>query len=145
MSLHSAPQSLRKVSETILSVALLTGLAGCGAGKGDLSGTVRLRDKLVRSGSVLVVGSDGIPRSTLIQNDGSYSIPQIPAGEVKIAVNSPAPQLMNDGPPDKYGKKHRPADNPDWFPIHERYGDFEKSGLTFTIRKGTNTFPIELE
>lgn len=136
---------LRSIPCFILSLGLTAALAGCGKGKGDLSGTVKHQNKLVQSGSVRVLGSDRIPRVTAIKEDGTYTITQIPVGNVQIAVNSPSPMGMKELPPNKFGKTNMPPDNPNWFAIPPKYAEFDTSGITFAIRKGDNSFIIELE
>src|SRR5206468_1180894 len=98
-------------------------ILGCGSGRGDLHGTISYKGKLLTTGSVQVVGSDGIPKGAEIQSDGSYQVRDILAGEVKIAVNSPdpgkvkfIPRKKNEAPPPK-------ADRTGWFSIPEHYGD----------------------
>jgi hypothetical protein len=123
-------------------VLLLAG--GCGGGRGSLSGKVSSRGKLVSSGSVLVQASDGTTQSVVIQEDGTYTIPDLPVGVVLLAVNSPNPQTS---PPvvDKFGPRKPPPANPKWFPIPEQYGDPSSSGLTHTLHRGANTYDIELK
>ena len=44
------------------------------------------------SGSVTVIGKDGIPRTSKIETDGSYSIADVPVGDAQIGVHSPDPR-----------------------------------------------------
>src|SRR6476659_1879135 len=71
--------------------AAVVAICGCAAGSGTLSGKVTFKGKTVASGNVLVVGADGIARSSKIETDGSYTVPDVPVGEAKISVNSPNP------------------------------------------------------
>ena len=64
---------------------------GCGAGRGDIMGKVTQKQRPVVFGTVLVVGGDGLPHFGPIQEDGSYTVEDVPAGPVRIAVNSPDP------------------------------------------------------
>lgn len=126
----------------VVGVALVA-LAGCGAGRGDLSGTVSYQGKAVESGSVAAVGSDGQPRTGFIA-DGRYEVKDLPAGPVKLAVSSPDPgkvprRSLRGGPaPAK-------ADRTGWFPLPEKYADLSKSELTADLTAGPNTHDIDLK
>jgi hypothetical protein len=118
--------------------------AGCGAGRGELKGKVTYQGKTVTSGSVLVLGQDGVPRSGLIREDGSYSVPDVRVGAVKIAVTRPEP-AASSARPGKYGTRKPPPADPHWFPLPARYAEFETSGVTFTVEKGANEFDVVLD
>src|SRR5207245_10741824 len=81
---HSLALRLLCAALTYLALALLP---GCGPGVGDLSGTVYYKNKVVTSGFVVVVGSDGLTKHSEIAENGSYAIVGVPAGEIKIAVS----------------------------------------------------------
>src|SRR5581483_11527207 len=82
-------QARRCVMPCVLLGCLIA--LGCGPGRGDLSGTVSFNGQKLQTGSVLVVGSDGIIRYGIIESTGAYSVAQVPAGPVKVAVASPDP------------------------------------------------------
>jgi len=126
-----------------LATALLL-LSGCGASQGDLKGTVTYQGKPVCSGSVQAIGSDGSALSLAIAEDGTYFIPKLPAGTVKLAVTSPDPNVTPR--PNKLNKNPKPPPkNTSWFPIPEKYADPEKSGITTTIDNTVNEFDIKLD
>jgi hypothetical protein len=132
----------------VLPLALAAGLLvltlpGCGPGRGDLAGKVSYQGKPLRSGSVSVAGSDGIPRASIILADGRYEVPNLPAGPIKAAVTSPDPVKSQ---PHARKKDEPPptVDRTGWFAIPDRYGSFDKSGLTFTLKVGPNTWDIDL-
>src|SRR5262245_21552451 len=111
---------LRLVCALVLLIVL-----GCGSGNGDLGGKVAYQGKALKVGSVSVLGSDGIPKTDAIREDGTFLVRNIPAGPIKIAVNSPDPAKSQP----KARKKDAPlpkADRTGWFPIPDRYADFEK-------------------
>src|SRR2546423_1305899 len=115
--------------ETLLLFAFVVFLlAGCGPGRGDLQGKVSYQNKVVRSGSVLAVGGDGLPRGGKIEDDGTYTIRDICAGPVKILVNSPDPGNYVHHPRKKDEPPPPPKDRSHWFEIPGHYGDFETSG-----------------
>src|SRR5437867_11811654 len=76
---------------SLLSGIFIVGLLGCGPGRGDLSGTVTFEGKPLRFGTVLVLGGDGIPKSGQIEEGGAYSVKDIQAGPIKVAVTSADP------------------------------------------------------
>jgi hypothetical protein len=128
----------------LLGSSFLLAVLGCGTSRGDLSGKVSYKGQVLKSGSVNVLGSDGVSKGGAIQPDGTYLVQGIAAGDVKVSVTSPDPELSQP----KQRKKDEPppkVDRTGWFPIPEDYGDFEKSRLTFTLQSGSNTWDIELK
>ncbi len=128
---------------TLLSLALALPV-GCGESHSDLSGTVSYKTKPVCSGSVQVVGTDGLPKGAPIRPDGTFLIKDIVAGPIKIAVNSPNAAMVKVIPRKKADTPPPATPDPKWFPIPERFGDFEKSELRFSLKPGLNTIPLEL-
>jgi hypothetical protein len=65
---------------------------GCGPSTTTVSGTVTYQNKLVKGGSVTFVALDkDKPAATgPIKEDGTYSIPRVPVGEVKVCVDTKA-------------------------------------------------------
>ena len=127
----------------VVAGILLIALAGCGPGRGKLSGTVTFQGKPLRFGTVLVLGGDGIPKSGQIE-DGGFTANDIQPGPVKVAVTSPDP--ANSSPVQRFANVPAPTiDRTGWFAIPETYGDFEKSGLTFPLKRGTNVWDIDLK
>ena len=158
-----------------LIVCLLLGTAGC-ASKGNISGKVLYRGKPLPGGTVtfLPAGGKGAFNS-LIQEDGSYNLTQVPPGEVTIIVET---ESKNPNPPInprlgakeaqnvKKMREQRQAEKTKFFewrtrsqarsqprlpskeqyvPIPASYKDPEKSGLTYTVTGGTQTHDIELK
>jgi hypothetical protein len=123
---------------------LLLTLIGCGPGRGDLSGTVTFGKKPLRFGSVSALGADGIPKSGLIKDDGTYTITDIATGPIKICVTSADPAASQ--PAERIPGTPQPkVDRTGWFAIPDKYGDFAKSELTFDLKRGANTFNIDLK
>lgn len=155
MSMH-----MRTGRATLLAIVLVSlALSGCGPGVGSLSGKVRFKGKELRSGTVLLIGSDGIPLSAAISPDGAYEFSKVPVGDAKIGVSCPDPVVVQQkidswskdrGRIKKDTKKPGPPPKPSvttntgWFPIPTRYEFPEKSGLTYTVTGRGNVHDIEL-
>src|SRR5262245_15108237 len=93
---------------------LLAAGVGCGAGRGDLAGTVSYEGKPLRSGSVSVLGSDGLTKGALIQSDGTYRVQDIAGGPAKVAVLSPDPAKSQPRPRKKEAAPPK-VDRTGWF------------------------------
>jgi hypothetical protein len=129
---------------------VLLGLALWRSSKTEVSGWVTFDGYPVGSGSVVMIGQDGIPVYGQIQPDGSYFVKRPRFGVVKVAVTSPAP-VASILATSAVGNKFRSADNAvaappeNWFPIPARYGDPETSDLTLEVKKGHNSFDVDLK
>ena len=124
--------------------AVCLALAGCGAGTGELTGKVTYNDKTVCSGTVIIAAADGTSQTGPIQDDGTYTVTGIPAGTVKIGVNSPDPRSVKVAQRKK-DEKPPPADGSGWLQLPPKYADPKDSGLTATVKSGKNDFSIELK
>jgi hypothetical protein len=122
---------------------------GCGAGSAELSGKVSFNGRHLASGSVVIVGHDGLPRYGNIEPDGSYKVEHLSSGMIRIGVSSPNPNadLPRDLRQSKLGgSTDASADIPEgWFEIPAKYFDPESSGLTLELKRGQNTHDIQLE
>jgi hypothetical protein len=138
------------------SIALLS---GCGGGVGDVSGKVTFKGKPVVYGSVGFVGSDGVPKTAKISPDGSYAVKDVRAGEAKITVTSelPAKTARSAEVPPDWPKEVPPPDKGEagetidpevakkWFPISPDLGDINKTKLRFQVKRGAQTYDIQLD
>ena len=131
--------------------------AGCGGATGDVTGRITYKGKPVVSGSVVLIGPDGMPRYSDIQPDGTYRFTSVPTGEAKLGVNSPNPvpdprKVAMARAAGKRGGRSQadpitstPTSDPRlWFPIPTAAGDPATSNLRTIIRRGENTHDIEL-
>jgi hypothetical protein len=130
-----------------LAVTLVTGLlvaaSGCGRPTGKVTGKVSYQEQPVVVGSVTLMAEDGVPFQGQIQPDGTFQVAGVPYGTYRVSVFSsdntpPAPPTDAGVPPEVVArKKPRPerAAPAGWFPIPERYGNFDQSGLAVTIDK----------
>lgn len=85
-------RSLRVWIRTVAVVGLagVLGLTiGCGRPTGSITGKVTYKGKVLKGGGVTFVSTEGQPsRSASIGEDGTYSVPQITAGEYKVCVDT---------------------------------------------------------
>jgi hypothetical protein len=154
-------------------VSLLLLAAGC-SGPGTVSGKVSYKGKALPGGTVLFIHEQKGSFSCKIQGDGSYSIADVPAGTVRIAVTPPwsasdthggrvalakagkgftQEQLekMKQSMPgvDEKDLKNmmgiREAQERPSELIPPQYGDPDKSGLRYTVKSGSHTFDITLD
>lgn len=146
---------LIRIACIFLTTLTLT-LTGCGGSTTDLSGKVSYKGKAVVYGTVVVIGSDGIPKSGEIKPDGSYRVNGVKLGAAKVSVSSmrppgsePAKKVRERG--DEEGDKPPPQVTPaspevirDWFPIPDKYADPAKSELTVDVKPG-QPFDIDLK
>jgi hypothetical protein len=139
-----------------LAVLAILGMTGCGKGQGVVTGTVTFQDRPLVVGSVVILASDGIPRNAHILPGGSYTLPDVPCGDARLAVHSPDPAQMAElleaekikikkGLSQSLERKLPVIDRAKWFPIPPAYSDFEKSGLEFRVEEGNNSFDIRLK
>ena len=151
---------LRKgFGKRVLCFALGMSLAAIGCGGGStatISGKVYYKDAPLKGGRVTFVSKDKkVSRVDDIKEDGSYKIEKMPAGEARIAVDTsnlkPSPG-MNRPPPPK-GAKVPPGYNPPtsedkakrYVEIPAQYADTDKSGLTYTVKGGSQPYDIKLK
>ena len=147
----------------LLAVALA---AGCGGGRGQVSGRVLYKDKPVPGGWVTFVPADSRENSVTVPigEDGTYEV-TLPAGQVQIAVDNreldrrddrltmppplpPGVRLPTSGMaggqiPRSQTTPPRPTGRYLWIPV--KYHDIETSGLTYTVNPGGQSFDIELK
>jgi hypothetical protein len=148
-------------------IALVSiGTSGCARPMGSVSGTVTYNGKSLPYGRVTFVCADGTVVSGKIESDGTYTIPQAPAGPAKVAVRcleEAMPALILVDPSEVPGAKgagssanaprtpmmmqsaERPKSKPKALRIPDHYQEAEKSGLSYEVQKGGQTYDIRLE
>ncbi len=119
---------------------------------GKLTGTVKVGDKPVTAGEVVLHGTDGKHIvSGRVRLDGTYTVVDPPLGPCKIAVRTSA--YKNIPPPPAAGKKGPPVNYTDpetgeW-PVYvatpARYEDQNSSQLTVEVKPGDQSHPIQLD
>ena len=147
-----------------LAPAGLLLLAGCGGGKGDVTGEVTYNGEPLPVGRVTFlsqVGNQEAVAGYVIR--GKYTVKGCPAGPVKISVESlrpPEPEQLTaakeSAVPMAQGMKGRVQIPPElkelasgppvkYVPIPPKYANPESSGLTYTVSRGSQTHDIPLK
>jgi hypothetical protein len=152
---HHAPHSLAWAAGWC---ALL--LAGCSSSQGTITGKITYQGKPLPAGTVTFVPTQGGHAVTSEIQDGEYKVTKVPVGLVKIAVTTPSqapsPQfletkmalpadLLEKAQPGKSAEspaKAPKAKKP--VPIPTKFSDPDKSGLTYTVKRGPQVFDIDL-
>ena len=113
-------------------------LAGCGgASNATVSGTVTFQGKPLPSGTVAFFGKDNQVASGAIESDGHYSVQRVPVGPVKISISTPPP------PSQEAAASGMPTLQT--IEIPAKYSDPAQSNLTFTVKPGSQEYPIKLD
>jgi hypothetical protein len=134
----------RRAAALGLAAALLAA-GGCGPGTTTADGKVTLRGKALAWGTVTLASQDGTVRQGLINPDGGFSIPDVRPGPVRVGVLSGNPEVRPGRGGEDSGRRGPPPPKLPpgaWFPIPEKYADFNTSGLTAEVRPGE---PLEID
>ncbi len=138
----------------LFAFLLLLGLSGCSS-SGGVSGTVYLDDKPLKGGTVVFIGTEGKPSARAdIEENGSYKIPKVGGGKVKITVDT---SWLNKGNQARVPMGKFPTDIPNpynrgdkkdlsarYVEIPEDYANPEKTPLTYEVKGGSQTHDIKL-
>jgi hypothetical protein len=143
---------LRTKAAGLLGLMALA-LAGCGTAEGTVSGTVKFRGQPLTVGdnTVTFLGEDGSVKSCTVEPDGRYTLRGVHAGRAHVTVHAlpPPPNLRmapgEDGQMKPVGESGQPAKAGQFAGIPDRYKDPDKSELTCDVRRGDQTFDIELK
>lgn len=152
----NAPQSRNRGAIALillivgLAVAFIVWLSVGGAG--GVSGKVTYKGKPVPIGYVVFLAGGELSDPVPIINGEYRTEKPIPAGEVLVAVISDDPKIARKEIVSKGKKIVRPEPvrpwpkelEKNWFPIPPHYVKHLDSGLTLTVRRGENTFDINL-
>jgi len=149
----------------LLACCALMLTAGCGPdykSRGVVKGKVTRAKKPLTTGTVMFYGKNGMTASASIDGDGNYSMTDAPLGECRVTVTvqglpadpSVRARLQGKGPkmpegphdPAKAGAEMPAATRVprEVVPIDSKYSDPESSGLSFTVKKGEQTYDIDL-
>jgi hypothetical protein len=144
------------VGRLALGLAFLYLVAGCGEPIGEVTGKVTYKGTPLQYGTVTMVCSNGLSVQGEIQPDGTYTIKKVPAGPVKVGVESVDPargelaKKMAAGMREKKegvlskGPKQM-VDDTKYHKVPKNFNDPDSSGLKFNVEKGLNTIDIPLQ
>ena len=161
---HAEQESLRSGVRRLAAVLLLpalVGLAGCSAGKGDVSGKVTFKGQPVPAGRVTFVSEAGNQTSlSAAITDGQYTLSNFPAGPAKISVETFAPVASappgsspsGPGVPPGVTAGFKPPENGNpyasapgrYVQIPQRYANTDQSGLKYVVTPGKQEHAVEL-
>jgi hypothetical protein len=146
---HPVFQNRHVIGLFILMILQAT-ICGCGNGA-TVTGKVMYKDRPVTYGSIIFL-KDKTARSGFIEPDGSYTVEDVPAGTVKIAVISRNPSKgrsvlrgQKPVPPGKKGTASAKTASNQWFPLPAKFEDPKTSGLGCTIDSGSVVYDIQLK
>jgi hypothetical protein len=133
--------------------AVVVAASGCGQSYTDVTGKVSYRDRPVVYGTVSIIGPDQMTYYGTIQLDGTFTVPKVPVGPVKLGVYSPDPYFEPPVPPAvkarieearrASGEKERPKPpKGQWVRLPPKYADPLSSGLVADV--GSQPEPIHL-
>jgi hypothetical protein len=148
---------LRRIPPLFMALATAVIAVGCGGPKGTVTGVVKYQGKIVKGGTVTFVCASGKPGgSSPIAEDGTYTIKDVPVGDVQITVETesakPSAQAQahpykapQGAPPEasNFTQGDKPKDR--YVQIPESYGNPGTSGLTYTVAEGSQEHPIDLK
>jgi hypothetical protein len=153
------------VGLTVASCVLLSlgFISGCGQKKGSVKGKVTVGGQKVTQGTISFLdANDNSNKGASIQEDGTYSIDNIPSGTKYVSVQSPEPKTseMPKGPGGEtaMGKVKAPEGEQSgmktakqiekmketWIKIPDDYQDPTKKKLKFEVKPGENTYDIKI-
>jgi hypothetical protein len=136
----------RAAGAALLAVLLCASLAGCGSGRGEVSGTVRCDGKPLPHGTIQFLGEDGVPHAARIQPDGTFAV-EVPAGEAKVIVSCVDEARLGRFTSQLAGHSRGappPASSGNFSLIPQRYADWNASGLTVLVRRGQTVRDFDL-
>jgi len=122
-----------------VTAILCIGLASCGGPRrlpetgAEITGTIKLGDKIATRAIVSVEGPEGYAQTVYLNDTGQYFVNNIPLGTMYIGVMTGITLPDGDGVP-----------QPKPVPIPRKYAKPRESGLIKEIDRGVNTYDIVL-
>jgi hypothetical protein len=139
---NPAPPGRLLCGPSWLMVLILVG--GCAPRVGGVSGTVTYQGKPLETGTIIFYDAANNAPSSPINKDGTYSIPKVAAGKVKIAVLMPlAIPFKGMDMPAVGGKQ--PTESIKVPTLPPRFADPEQSGLSYEVTAGNNMHDVKLD
>jgi hypothetical protein len=138
-----------RVARLLMSVSacfVLASLAGCGGGganKTHVTGKVIYKDAPVTGGTIKLYTPTGDPFSIYIKDDGTFSVDDAPAGEMKVAIETDSVFVPPPAPAGSAGNQGG-ASQRKKVAIPAKYNKPETSGLTWNpANEKTKTFDLK--
>jgi hypothetical protein len=119
---------------------LLACAVGCGSPK--LSGKVTYNGEPLHGGLVSITAANGWVGTSRIDEDGNYSIANVPPGSAKIAVDNFSGEVKKIP---RNIKRPPKSDPPAPVKIPAKYKEAATSGLTCEVTGGRQTHNIDLQ
>lgn len=125
-----------------------------GSKHATVTGKVTYQGRPVIWGSVVLVGADGRCAAGKIEPDGTFRVENASPGSVNVGVISRDPLVQNwatnlkstrNRPTAKLFSTPPPVDRSRWFPIPPQLEEPANSGVTLTLKSGTNEKNIALQ
>ena len=141
----------------LLGLVVALGMGGCGEpSPGNVSGKITYKGALLKGGTITFSHVD--KQKTYLSEigeDGSYTIRDVPIGQVQVTVETEslkerARVRINPVPADAQGNPNpKPGDPKDllnrYVQIPKKYSNPGESGLEYTVKSGSQDFPIDLK
>ena len=151
----------RLLTATLLLSLFSGGCDNSGMGpQGEVSGKVTYQGKPLPGGQVTFVTSKGYTFNAVIDPEGNYKR-SVPVGEARVLVDNR--MLLKSNEPSKPDLRHPPGVKPPagvkqddtgtssvptitgtYVPLPGKYSYPDASGLTYTVKSGTQTYNIDL-
>ena len=137
-------------ASALLLLFLASGCGPSGATPGKVYGKVTYKGAPVTGGGITFETKDGAKYGGLIQEDGTYSVTDLPVGDLTVAISTEnlnpdkaksapagtgAPSAATTGA--GAGAPAAPVNQGTYVKIPAKYGDAKTSGLTVTVTTGS--------
>jgi hypothetical protein len=144
--------TMRRRQRSLVAIALMVGalsMLGCGGTRGTVTGKVTMGGKPVPLVSVIFHGKDSkgndIQRTTGTGLDGNYHITDVPPGEMTVTVLDQRSAMQVSAPsPKGIDINIKPPDPVSPVAIPKKYHAVTTSPLKYTVRAGSQDYPIDL-
>ncbi len=129
-----------------LALVVISLSAFSAGGSATVAGRVTFQGRPVIWGSIILVGADGRSAVGRIEPDGSFTVTNVPTGEVGVAIISPDPLVQHYATQLKTSRDRipvamwaaPPVDRQQWFVLPQRYENATTSNLTLNLKRGNN-------
>ncbi len=149
---------MRPIVRITVALLLLAVLVGCGSRRsryGRVSGKIAYRGQAVNDAALLLYsaeGSQATPITIPVDEEGNFSIADVPPGEYKVVVQGAEGEAsgisLKDFPPDKQEQVKALLEGqkfPHTISFPKKYKDLETTPLRCTIGDSDQPLDLELE